>query len=185
MDEFAMGSTGETSYFGAVLNPLDETRVPGGSSSGAAAAVAAGIIPLALGSDTGGSVRQPAAFCGVFGFKPTYGAVSRNGLVAYASSFDQIGVTAAAAADCAALENIISGCDGGDATSEEIRPVRADGEEFSFHGKRIGVPEEFISSCGKDIREAVAAALKRLRRSARKSNISLCRRLNFPCPPTI
>lgn len=161
MDEFAMGSTGETSYFGAVLNPLDETRVPGGSSSGAAAAVAAGIIPLALGSDTGGSVRQPAAFCGVFGFKPTYGAVSRNGLVAYASSFDQIGVTAAEAADCAALENIISGRDGGDATSEEIRPVRADGEEFSFHGKRIGVPEEFISSCGKDIREAVAAALKK------------------------
>lgn len=161
MDEFAMGSTGETSYFGAVLNPLDETRVPGGSSSGAAAAVAAGIIPLALGSDTGGSVRQPAAFCGVFGFKPTYGAVSRNGLVAYASSFDQIGVTAATAADCAALENIISGCDGGDATSEEIKPSRADGEEFSLRGKKIGVPEEFISSCGKDIREAVAAALKK------------------------
>ena len=138
MDEFAMGSTGETSYFGAVLNPLDETRVPGGSSSGA-----------------------PAAFCGVFGFKPTYGAVSRNGLVAYASSFDQIGVTAAAAADCAALENIISGRDGGDATSEEIKPSRADGEEFSLRGKKIGVPEEFISSCGKDIREAVAAALKK------------------------
>ena len=162
MDEFAMGSTGETSYYGAVLNPVDKTRVPGGSSSGAAAAVAAGIIPLALGSDTGGSVRQPAAFCGVFGFKPTYGTVSRNGLVAYASSFDQIGAMARNASDCAALAAIISGRDCGDSTTEDTAPVRSDFvESYSLCGKIIGVPNEFIDNCGEDIRSAVNNALKK------------------------
>ena len=162
MDEFAMGSTGETSYYGAVLNPVDKTRVPGGSSSGAAAAVAAGIIPLALGSDTGGSVRQPAAFCGVFGFKPTYGTVSRNGLVAYASSFDQIGAIARNASDCAALAAIISGRDCGDSTTEDTAPVRSDFvESYSLCGKIIGVPNEFIDNCGEDIRSAVNNALKK------------------------
>ena len=162
MDEFAMGSTGETSYYGAVLNPVDKTRVPGGSSSGAAAAVAAGIVPLALGSDTGGSVRQPAAFCGVFGFKPTYGTVSRNGLVAYASSFDQIGAIARNASDCAALAAIISGRDCGDSTTEDTAPVRSDFvESYSLCGKIIGVPNEFIDNCGEDIRSAVNNALKK------------------------
>ena len=162
MDEFAMGSTGETSYYGAVLNPVDKTRVPGGSSSGAAAAVAAGIVPLALGSDTGGSVRQPAAFCGVFGFKPTYGTVSRNGLVAYASSFDQIGAIARNASDCAALAAIISGRDCGDSTTEDTAPVRSDFvESYSLCGKIIGAPNEFIDNCGEDIRSAVNNALKK------------------------
>lgn len=162
MDEFAMGSTGETSYYGAALNPVDETRVPGGSSSGAAAAVAAGIIPLALGSDTGGSVRLPAAFCGVFGFKPTYGTVSRNGLVSYASSFDQIGAIAKNAPDCAALAAIISGRDCGDLTSEDIEPMRLDSvRSYSLSGKTIGVPDEFINTCKEDIRGAVNEALKK------------------------
>lgn len=162
MDEFAMGSTGETSYYGAVLNPVDKTCVPGGSSSGAAAAVAAGIVPLALGSDTGGSVRQPAAFCGVFGFKPTYGTVSRNGLVAYASSFDQIGAIARNASDCTALAAIISGRDCGDSTTEDTAPVCSDFvESYSLCGKIIGVPNEFIDNCGEDIRSAVNNALKK------------------------
>ena len=128
----------------------------------AAAAVAAGIVPLALGSDTGGSVRQPAAFCGVFGFKPTYGTVSRYGLVAYASSFDQIGAIARNASDCAALAAIISGRDCGDSTTEDTAPVRSDFvESYSLCGKIIGVPNEFIDNCGEDIRSAVNNALKK------------------------
>lgn len=165
MDEFAMGSSGEHSAFGPTRNPWDLTRVPGGSSSGSAAAVAAGLVPIALGSDTGGSIRQPAGFCGVVGFKPTYGRVSRSGLVAYASSLDQIGTLARTVYDATLAARVISGHDPADATSAGL-PVEPwergledhDALRRDARGWRVGVPTD-----ARDARNhpAVAAALGR------------------------
>ncbi len=141
LDEFAMGSSGETSAFGATRNPWARERVPGGSSSGSAAAVAAGSVPLALGSDTGGSVRQPAALCGLVGVKPTYGRVSRYGLTAYASSLDQVGPLARDANDAALALAVLSGHDPCDATSSRRAPPQL-GSEVRWRGLRAGVPRE-------------------------------------------
>lgn len=146
MDEFAMGSTGETSYFGAVKNPFNTDYSAGGSSSGAAAAVAAQLAPIALGSDTGGSVRQPASYCNVFGLKPTYSAVSRYGLIAYASSLDQIGIISQNVEDCAALFEVISGNDSRDMTSANNYDFNFDCiKKNSLKGAKIGIANEFLN----------------------------------------
>ncbi|MFZ2484357.1 MAG: Asp-tRNA(Asn)/Glu-tRNA(Gln) amidotransferase subunit GatA [Minisyncoccia bacterium] len=144
MDEFAMGSSTENSAYGLTKNPHDLTRVAGGTSGGSAAAVAAGMCDMALGSDTGGSIRQPAAFCGVVGLKPTYGRVSRSGLIAFASSFDQIGPITKTVTDAEILYNIISGTDPMDSTTISDN-THQKGKKFS---KTIGVPKAFIESEG-------------------------------------
>ena len=147
MDEFAMGSSTERSAFKPTRNPWDRERVPGGSSGGSAAAVAAGMVPIALGSDTGGSIRQPAAFCGVAGLKPTYGRVSRYGLVAFASSLDQVGPFARTVADLALVSEALFGHDPRDATSATVPvPPLTAGLEGDLAGLRVGVPRSFLAS---------------------------------------
>jgi aspartyl-tRNA(Asn)/glutamyl-tRNA(Gln) amidotransferase subunit A len=164
LDEFAMGSSTETSAFGPTRNPLDPTRVPGGSSGGSAAAVAAGMTPLSLGSDTGGSIRQPAALCGIVGMKPTYGLVSRYGLIAFASSLDQIGPFAATVTDSALLLEVIAGHDPRDTTSlPEPSPVLVAHVNDGVAGKRIGLVRELVEGADEDVVNAVNSAAEALR----------------------
>ena len=165
MDEFAMGSSNENSAFGVCRNPWATGRVPGGSSGGAAAAVAAGMAPVALGSDTGGSIRQPASFCGVTGVKPAYGAVSRYGLVAFASSLDQIGPLAKTAADAALVMDVIAGRDPRDATSDATLVHRYAGDApADVAGLTVGLPKEcFGEGLSMPVYHAVMAAAEQLR----------------------
>jgi aspartyl-tRNA(Asn)/glutamyl-tRNA(Gln) amidotransferase subunit A len=165
MDEFAMGSSNETSYYGAVRNPWDVERVPGGSSGGSAACVAARLAPAATGTDTGGSIRQPAALCGITGLKPTYGVVSRYGMIAFASSLDQAGPMAQTAEDCGLLLNVMAGFDPRDSTSLE-RPkedyMRSLNQPLA--GLKIGLPREFFGpGLVGDTAKAVEAAIAQLR----------------------
>jgi len=162
MDEFALGGSSETGAFGPVHNPWDLDRVAGGSSGGSAAAVAAGEAPISLGSDTGGSIRQPCAFCGVTGIKPTYGSVSRYGVVAFASSLDQAGPVGQDIDDCAALLSIISGKDGKDSACILEKPFEFDNAaNTNMKGVKIGLPSNYLSSgIDDDVKNAVIAAAK-------------------------
>ena len=170
MDEFAMGSSNETSHFGACKNPWDTSRVPGGSSGGSASAVAAGLAPIATGTDTGGSIRQPAALCGITGLKPTYGRVSRYGMIAFASSMDQAGPMARTAEDCALVLEAIAGADVLDSTcSDQAVPHYSAHLSDSVEGMRVGIPKEFFSSdLNPDVAAVIETSLKELERMGAK-----------------
>ncbi len=161
MDEFAMGSSNETSFYGPVKNPWNLETVPGGSSGGSAAAIAARLVPGATGTDTGGSIRQPAAFCGITGIKPTYGLVSRWGMIAFASSLDQAGPMAKTAEDCAWLLEAMAGFDPKDSTSiERPKEIYSQGLDKSLQGLRIGLPKEFFGEgLDPDIHQAIQTAI--------------------------
>ncbi len=170
MDEFAMGSSNENSYFGPVANPWDLERVPGGSSGGSAAAVAARLTPAATGTDTGGSIRQPAALCGITGIKPTYGRVSRYGMVAFASSLDQGGPLAHSAEDCALLLQTMAGFDARDSTSiDQPVPDYSVNLEQNIEGVRIGLPlEYFADGLDADVARVVESAIEEFRKLGAK-----------------
>jgi len=161
MDEFAMGSSNETSYFGPVKNPWDPARVPGGSSGGSAAAVAADLCAMATGTDTGGSIRQPAAFCGITGFKPSYGRISRWGMIAFASSLDQAGPLSKSAEDAAIMMNVMAGLDPRDSTSVDLDVPDYTAElDNSLQGLRIGLPRQhFAEGLNADVEQQVRDAL--------------------------
>ena len=186
MDEFAMGSSNESSHYGAVKNPWALDRVPGGSSGGSAAAVAARLVPGATGTDTGGSIRQPAAFTNLTGIKPTYGRVSRWGMVAYASSLDQGGPLARTAEDCALLLGAMAGFDPKDSTSVDA-PV----DDYlaalaqPLAGLRIGLPKEYFGA-GLDARigAAVMAVVEELKKLGATVRTSRCPTCSTPSPPT-
>ncbi len=170
MDEFAMGSSNETSFFGPVRNPYDPSRVPGGSSGGSAAAVAGGLCPMATGTDTGGSIRQPASFCGITGFKPSYGRVSRWGMIAFASSLDQAGTLTRSAADAALMMRAMAGLDPRDSTSVD-RPVEDYTKELgrSLRGLRVGVPvPHFAKGLGSGVERGIREALAELEKAGAK-----------------
>ena len=157
MDEFAMGSSTENSYYGVTKNPIDTTRVPGGSSGGSAAAVAGGLAPVATGTDTGGSIRQPASLCGITGLKPTYGRISRYGMIAFSSSLDQAGPMAKTAEDTALMLGVMSGFDDNDSTSCDVRvPDYTENLNKSLSGLKVGLPKEFFT---KDLDTKIASAI--------------------------
>ncbi|HEY8192909.1 MAG TPA: Asp-tRNA(Asn)/Glu-tRNA(Gln) amidotransferase subunit GatA [Gaiellaceae bacterium] len=183
-DEFAMGSSTENSAFGPSHNPWDPTRVPGGSGGGSAAAVAGGLAPWALGSDTGGSIKQPAALCGIVGLRPTYGTVSRHGIVAFASSLDQVGPTTKTVRDCALLYRVIAGRDPLDSTTAEIPPVEVP-EAEDLKGVRVGVPRELNEAEGIEpgVRDSVERTIELCRElGAEVGETSLPRSVDYGLP---